>query len=262
MGNIEFDFKPTVEVWDANASLGPRHDFKVSVDNAEQTLEEMDRLKIEKAIVYSPHSVGFDSNDGNNYLIDLIDSNKRLIPQFVFNPTWDNLEQFQEEIEKNQISSVRMTPGVHKYPFKNWIVKPWLSWLQESRIPLWIPLSYEFLGDESPVNPSELHETISQYPRLQVVISDVHYKFSWIFQFLEDLPNCHVEISQIIGTGAIEELIQRIGYERILFGSGFPENNIGRQLYSVHQSELEKNVLEAICYKNIQELLGYSQILK
>jgi predicted TIM-barrel fold metal-dependent hydrolase len=258
LGNIELDFKPTVKVWDSNVSLGPRHDFKVSVDTSEQTLEEMDRLEIEKAIVYSPHAVGFDSNDGNNYLIDLINSNERLIPQFVFNPTWDNLEQFQDEIEKNRISSVRMTPSVHQYPFENWIVKPWLSWLQETKIPLWIPISYEFLSNESPVNPSELHETIRQYPELQVVIADVHYKYSWIFQLLESLPNCYVEISQFIGTGAVEELIERLGYERILYGSGFPENNFGRQLYSIHQSGLEKNVLESICHKNVKELISNS----
>ncbi|MQG18635.1 MAG: hypothetical protein FI687_02520 [SAR202 cluster bacterium] len=255
MGNIELDFNPKVKVWDSNASLGPRHDFKVSVDNADQTIEEMDRLKIEKAVVYSPHAVGFDSRDGNNYLLDLINSNKRLIPQFVFNPTWDNLEQFQQEVDRNKISSVRMTPSVHQYPFENWIVKPWLNWLQEEKIPLWLPISYEFLSTEPPVNPSELHQTIRQYPKLQVVIADVHYKYSWIYQLLEALPNCHIEISQFIGTGAIEELIERLGHERVLYGSGFPENNFGRQLYSIHQSELQKNILEDICHKNVKALL-------
>ena len=145
MGNIELDFNPKVKVWDSNASLGPRHVFKVSVDNADQTIEEMERLKIEKAVVYSPHAVGFDSRDGNNYLLDLINSNKRLIPQFVFNPTWDNLEQFQQEVDRNKISSVRMTPSVHQYPFENWIVKPWLNWLQEEKIPLWLPISLSLI---------------------------------------------------------------------------------------------------------------------
>ena len=92
------------------------------------------------------------------------------------------------------------------------------------------------------------------------MIADVHYKYGWIYQFLEALPNCYVEISQFIGTGAVEELIERLGYEKVLYGSGFPENNFGRQLYSVHQSELEKNVLEAICHKNVQELIGHSKI--
>jgi len=111
LGNIELDFKPTVKVWDSNASLGPRHDFKVSVETSEQTLEEMDRLEIEKAIVYSPHAVGYDSNDGNNYLLDLIDSNKRLIPQFVFNPTWDNLEQFQQSVKYQQYLQILQDSG-------------------------------------------------------------------------------------------------------------------------------------------------------
>ena len=47
MGNVEFDFKPSVPVLDANASLGRRHDWPVGVDSAEGARSEMERAGVD-----------------------------------------------------------------------------------------------------------------------------------------------------------------------------------------------------------------------
>ena len=68
MGLVDLDFKPAVPVFDANVALGRRHDRRQSVDTAETTLAQMDRVGIERALVYTPHAAVYDSREGNNPL--------------------------------------------------------------------------------------------------------------------------------------------------------------------------------------------------
>ena len=65
VGQVNLRFKPTVPVFDANVSLGRRHNRRVAVDTAEGTLRAMDRAGIDRALVYSPHAAAYDSRDGN-----------------------------------------------------------------------------------------------------------------------------------------------------------------------------------------------------
>ena len=49
MGQVDLDFKPSVPVFDANVSIGRRHDKRVAVDTVDGALEEMQRAGIGRA---------------------------------------------------------------------------------------------------------------------------------------------------------------------------------------------------------------------
>ena len=99
MGKVELNFRPKVPVFDANIALGRRHDRRVKIDTREGTLEAMDHSGINRAVAYSPHAATFDSKDGNDLLIESIANEKRLVPQFVCNPTYDDLYDFAAEVK-------------------------------------------------------------------------------------------------------------------------------------------------------------------
>ena len=79
MGIVDLDFKPTVPVFDANITLGRYFNRDVRVDTVEGTLKAMQRSGIDRALVYSPHARDFDSLDGNQQLIELINNNSTFI---------------------------------------------------------------------------------------------------------------------------------------------------------------------------------------
>ena len=54
MSVAETDFRPFVKVFDANVALGRRHDRRVTIDTARDTLTEMDRVGVQQALVYIP----------------------------------------------------------------------------------------------------------------------------------------------------------------------------------------------------------------
>ena len=249
MGQVDLDFKPTVPVFDANVALGRHHNRVVSVDTAEGTLSEMDRAGIQRALVYAPHAVNFDSDDGNNLLLEMIEGEDRLIPQFVCNPSYDNLDEFSAGVEERGVRAVKVAPIPHGYPFRDWIVGPWMEWLASVGIPVWV--------DAPDADPAELYDAIKRHPNVNFVLSQVHYRHAaWALPMLRGLENTNVEISRFLNTEGIERLLDAAGGERVLFGSRFPDSPMSPQLYSLHLNDLSESTLKAVCAGNLERLMG------
>lgn len=257
VGNVDFNFKPSVPVFDANVALGRRHDRPVRVDTVEGTLDAMGKAGVQRAVVHSPHAANFDGLEGNQILMDAIRGEPGLFPQFVFNPTFDNLDAFSAQILELSVRSVRIYPKLHKYPFRDWIVKPWLDRFAEDGVPVWMPAAYDFQGDNLIIDPTEVHDTLEAHPDLNVTLTQVHYSHrAWALPLLRGLPNLYVELSHYVITDGIAELIDAVGEERVMFGSRFPDSQMGAQLYHLHRMGLSEESLKAICSGNLERLLG------
>ena len=248
MGQVDLNFKPSVPVFDANVALGRRHDLRVRVDTAEGTLRAMRAAGVGRALVYSQHATEFDGRDGNQLLLEMIQGEPGLIPQFVCNPGFEDMAAFADGVMEHRVRSVRMVPALDNYPFRDWVVGPWLAWLAEDRIPLWLNVWQ--------VDPSELHDTASAHPDVAVVLSEVHYsQINWAVPLLRSLPNLYIEISRYVVSDGIQTLLDVVGEERILFGSRFPASPMAAQLYNLHRCGLSRATLEAICSRNLERLL-------
>jgi predicted TIM-barrel fold metal-dependent hydrolase len=257
MGQVDLNFKPSVPVFDANVALGRRHNRLVSVDTKEGTLEAMGLAGVGRALVYSPHAEFFDSEEGNRILLDTVQGEPGLVPQFICNPTFDDLDSFAEDVHERGVRSVRMSPTVHKYPFRDWVVGAWMDWLARENLPLWISAGEVAPWLGTPLDPAEFHDTIKNNPEVTLVLSEVHYSQArWAMPLLRSLPNVHIELSRFVTSDSIPRLVETIGHERILFGSGFPSSPMAPQLYNLHRCGLSGPTLEAICSGNLDRLLG------
>ena len=256
MGRVDLNFRPTVPVFDANVALGRRHDSRVPVDTAAGILQEMDRAGVNRALCYAPHAAGYNSQQGNVLLMELIHGESRLVPQFVCNPAFDTFDSFTKDFTDAAASCVRMLPALHNYPFRDWVVRPWLEWMSAEGIPLWLPSDYQFRGRSHPLVPSEIHDTVKQYPDLNVVLSEIHYSHvSWAMPLLQSLPNVSIEISRFTIADPVTRLLKVIAQERILFGSRFPDSAMPVHLYALHQMGLKESTLRAICSGNLLKIL-------
>ena len=248
MGEVDLQFKPSVPVFDANVALGRHFNRPVRVDTVQGTLKAMKQAGVGRALVYSPHAADFDSRDGNQLLVESIRGNPSLVPQFACNPPFDELESFAAEVGEHGVRSTRIFPGPHNYPFRDWIVRPWLEWLASRRMLLSIAAT--------DIDPSEMYDTLKDHPDVNVVLCLVHYgHMAWARPLLSSLPNLYVEISHYVSTDGIAQLLQAVGHERVLYGSGFPDFAMPPQLYNLHHCGLSDSVLEAICGGNLQRLL-------
>lgn len=249
MGEVDLNFKPDVPVIDANIALGRRHNRRVKVDTLEGTLKAMAHVGVGRALAYSPHAATFDSRDGNDLLIETIAGDDRILPQFVCNPSYDDMDAFASYVKEHGGRAVRMIPPLHRYPFVDWIVGDWLDWLTGEGLPLLLSIEE--------VDPVAIYGTLEKHPDLAVVLCEVKYSdATWALPLLRQLQNLHMEISRFVGSGGVDKLMTTVGDQRFLFGSRFPDSQMGAQLYNLHRCGLSTESLTAICAGNLERLLG------
>lgn len=261
MGNVDFDFRPSVPVFDANVSLGRRHDKRVSVDDAEGTLAAMEQAGVGRALVFSPHAVMWDADDGNRALLEMVRDHPGLVPQLVASP-YEDLDAFAAGVEDAGVRSVRMLPTVYAFPFREWAIGHWLDWMAAERLPLWLPVSYPSERVWNPrlagsLDPSDVYETLTAHPDVTAVLCDAVYTdLPWVMMLLKNVPNLHLELSRFVSTDGVKVAMDTIGDERILFGSSFPDSSMPPQLYNLHHCGLSEESLARICSGNIDRILG------
>ncbi|MDP6821852.1 MAG: amidohydrolase family protein [Dehalococcoidia bacterium] len=256
---VDLDFRSDVPVFDANVALGRRHDRRVPAETPGDLLAEMDRFGIDRALVYCQHAVTFDAVEGNRMLLEMIAGHReRLVPQFVFNPAYDDLPAFVKSTEDAGVRSVRMAPTQHKYPLRSWVAGDFIAWaaglerpreLPQQPTPIWI--------SAFDVDPSQLADMLETVPALTVVLCEPHYThIPWIIPLLRSRSNLRVEISRAVIGDAIPRLIEAAGHSRVLHGSWWPEGSLAAQLYALHRCGLDQEQLMAICARNLDHLLG------
>ena len=251
MGQVDLDFKPSVPVFDANVAVGRRHDRVVREETVEGTLEAMKQAGVGRALVYGQHAATFDPSAGNELLMEMIGGEPSLVPQLVCNPSYDDLAAFAAGALERRVRSVRMLPRYSDFPFRGWVVRPWLTWLAAEKIPLWLP------AEET--DPGDLHDTIAQHPDVNIVLCEVHYRHvPWALPLLRSLSNVYVELSRFVISDGMARLLDAVGHRRILYGSRFPDAPMAPNLYMLHRCGLAEEVLRDICADNLRRLLGES----
>ncbi len=242
-------FKPEVPVFDGNAVLGRRHDRRVLSGDRGALIAEMDRAGIGRALVHTPYAVTYDTTVGNRRVLELIGGEPRCAAQFVVNLPMDRLETFSETVRAAGVRSLRAFPKTHLYPLTPWVVGEWGDWMTRQGIGLWV--------SATEVDPRDLHDTSAAFPGLTVVLTDVHYVHHAVLQpLLRTLPDLRVDLSRYDVPNAVEGMVSRMGPDRLLYGSAFPDLDPLPYLFYLHRCGFDRQTLQAICHDNLARLLG------
>ncbi len=242
-------FKPEVPVFDGNTVLGRRHDQRVLSGDREALTAAMDRSGITRALVHTPYAVTYDTTVGNRHVLELIGEEPRLAAQFVVNLPTDDLKAFAATVKAAGVRSLRAFPKTHLYPLTSWVVGEWGDWMTQEGIGLWV--------SATEADPRDLHETASTFRNLTVVLTDVHYAHHAVLQpLLKTLPNLRVDLSRYDVPNAVERMVARMGPDRLLYGSAFPDLDPLPYLFYLHRCGFDRRTLQAICHDNLASLLG------
>ena len=161
--------------------------------------------------------------DGNLILQELIGGDSRLVPQFFCNPSFDDFDVFTR-VKDAAVRSIRMVPQYQHYPFREWIVGPWLDWMEREGLSLWLPATYTVFENTTELDASDLYDTIREHPHLNVVLTEVPYRNLLGHSSAQSLPNLHVEISRLAIADPINRFLEFMDDSRILFGSRYPKS--------------------------------------
>lgn len=240
-----------MRVIDISAMVGPWPTDKLEFSTPEALVQKMDHYGIDQAFVYSSYAVKVNPVDGNKILMDQLKGfEDRLKPCWVILPTWDveSAVPLEEELKKNDVRMVRMMPPAHSYVPDPWVCGDVYGMLERNRIPL--------LFNMTDITVGQLHGIAQAYPQLPLIITQCEYgQNRSLYKLLELHPNIYLEISTYYIYNGIEDIAEKFGADRMIFGSRMPFQEGAAALGMTMLADISEEERAAILGGNIARLL-------
>jgi uncharacterized protein len=247
-----------VEYIDVNCMIGEWCFKDLKFKSPDGLIGEMDRLGINKALVYHSLSWMCDPKTGNDEVIVNISHYDRLIPVMVLNSMIDyefgGRVQVTDYIRKNKIKAVRLFPFDNNYTLNMWNVEKLFSLLNELRIPVLI----EYKSMHGSLEPyySQLYELCRAFEDIPFIILNPGYRSLRIFyELFERCANFHIDSSSLIVFRGIEDIVKHFGSKRILYGSRMPFMEGGVSLGRLIYADIDEADRVNIAGRNITALM-------
>ena len=111
--------------------------------------------------------------------------------------------------------------------------------------------------DADQVDHEELHELCGSYPELPVVLGRTGYReMRAIYALLAGHENFYLDISTFLLYGGLEEVVERFGAGRLVFGTGMPISDPAGAATKLRYAEVDDETKEMIAHGNLEGLLG------
>ncbi|MCD6307531.1 MAG: amidohydrolase family protein [Candidatus Latescibacteria bacterium] len=241
--------------FDCNCSIGRvPYPHLMDISDVGGLLKEMGTAGVEEALVY--HTVARDSNPplGNRLLMEAVAETDSLKPVWVVLPHHTGEipppAELLREMEKNGVKAVRMYPtkDFHGFSLAGWCSGELLAALAEARVPLMLDI--EIVWWEA------VESILSKYPALPVIVTGVSYRHNrFTYPLFERHENLFVEASRYFGAGNYEDVVERFGPRRILFGTNMPQYTGTAAVSMLTYAGIPREAKEAIAGGTLRALL-------
>jgi predicted TIM-barrel fold metal-dependent hydrolase len=139
-------------------------------------------------------------------------------------------------------------PGSQEWPVDYAAFGEALKQLAPLKTPIMV--NAELMGE-----PSRLARMVASYPAPVILCSINGETLTEALAVAASLPNLLIETHELHVPGALRTLADRIGPERIVFGSGAPRRSLASSLYYVLYSELADDEKQLVLGGNIKRIL-------
>ncbi len=251
--------------FDANVMLGPTNtNREPSFGTPGQLLEEMDRLGIGDALVYSSQARMGDPAAGNRFLLDQIRDHPRLHACWVVLPPGTSQQPLPEDLVSQMkslgVAAVRMFPGEHFFPLLERSLRPLLRALAQVHIPLLIDTGRESWA-QLRLDWREIFAVAESHPQLPLVLlREGGSTARVLFAVWDEVPNIHLDVSYLQQSSIVEEVCGRFGAQRLLFGTNMPEYDPGGPLALLEGAMISPEQRIQMGGNNLRGLLGLQPV--
>ncbi|MGC8977580.1 MAG: amidohydrolase family protein [Candidatus Ratteibacteria bacterium] len=223
--------------------------------NLDKIFQILKKEKIDYAIVSSGSAlVSFDCSFGNQEALMACKKYKNLFPLLVCNPR--NLEETMnslKNIRKKGFVGVKLHPELHNYPLNSWISEPILKFCEEEKIPI---LTHS-TGQSPLCGANAIKDVAEKFPNLKLIIGHGGiFSDRDVAKVSKDYSNLYIEISVEYECKKLEETIEIVGFNKIIFGSDYPFHHPSVMLQRIKVIELPKEIEEKILWKNAKEVFS------
>ena len=245
---------------DVNVMLGRPSAGRPALATPDDLLREMDRVGIEEAVVYSAEARYCHPLEGNWSLLKQIEGHRdRLHPCWLLLPSVGTemppAQELLRQMKENGVRAARLLPGQCIFPLSEPVLRPLLEALASERIATIIDLERAHWSENSPW--SDIFAICEKHPDLPVILlRECGSVIRALYHLWHNFPNLYLETSYMQTARSLEEVCERFGAERLLFGNGLPEYDPGGAVATVHGSALTPDQRADIAGNNARRLLG------
>ena len=236
-------------LFNVNGSFGCGNSSKPDYYNAAELIKQMDRLGVDRALVW--HLPVGSNEELMNQIESTPGASDRLIPAYTatvlsgFNS--NDIRMIREAVSSGRIKAIRIyLVGSHCR----------LSGLENlvSEIEEFKPLL--LLNCREPLNTDDLLNFAGKFPSVPMVYSEAwHPHYTALLELMTRRKNIYADISWLHTIDAIEDLTERFGAERVLFGMGLRSHN-GASIGALMRADISEGERELIGHGNLERLLG------
>lgn len=241
---------------DANCAIGRRRrTYSFSVTEKEAIKKELQRCGITKALCHHTTAREFNALDGNRILTDEIRGDDFFLPAHVMVPDHAGdflpFDQVRKEWKENNVRLIKMFPanGEQNFSLEKWNMAEIFSFLSEIKMPLMLTFKN--------VTSNILHEILSAYSELSVIVTDTSYFADKdLMRLMQLFENLFLETSNYTTLDGIEYVTKKFGAERLIFGSGAPFVATGAAVAKILYANISEAEKEKIAHGNLENLMG------
>lgn len=241
-----------------------------SDDSPEAILAEMDRVGIDRALVYHITARTEDAKAGNERVLDDVSDISRMEPSWVVTPEaideYGGASAFVDAMQSADITAVRTFPGEHEYRLTNDTLGRVFSELAEDGGVLVLDALSGIAQDG--FDFADLQKVCSQYETatadqagLRVLLTNVHPSMGPspdrdLIATVNAVDNLHVGTSRLQSHKGLRQFVDRCGIEKLVFGTHHPHASVGAGLANLMFSFLSPEERRQVADKNIDRVLG------
>ncbi len=221
------------------------------IATAQELVEELEFCGVGEALVYHTSMVEEGAQVGNGRVVEETKEEARLHPTWAILPPQTGelgtVEQFLGEMRRNGVKALRAYPQEHRYLLNRVTFGPLLEEIVARWIPLMVGPDWEGVAS-----------LLAEFPELTLVVTR-HGSWGddrYFRPLVERYPNFHLDTSRYQLDHGIADFVRKYGPDRLLYGSGSPELQMGASLLALAQADIDEGAKEAIAGGNLRRLLG------
>jgi len=245
----------SLKLFDVQTGFGGAAKGRKEIVSADEWLAEMRRLQIAKSLVrILPQDLDFDVPASNAKLFAACAEYDGLFPCpiAVPNSAYDLMPEKKQvgEFISRGAASVFLRPQADNWSLADWCCGKLLKALESVSLPAFC-LAGMFTLEQTA-------ELAARYPALPIIIAEMNYgQQRMLLPLLEAFDNVYLSIGNNYEPHkGIEQLVTRIGAERLLFGTGFPTSEPAGAVTQLMYADISSEQREMIASTNAERLIG------
>jgi uncharacterized protein len=238
-----------MERFDVNACFGHWPYWDLCQKGVDDLLRQMDRNGIGRAACMSLRGLFIDWRQANTEALSAASNHPdRLVPAVTLSPFLGGDGRELRRLADAGAKAVRLYPAFHSYRLDAAFVDDICTTAAERSLPIIIPTRPMMNWRFAAVPFDTIGAVVERHPQTRFIMSGPNYltEFQALVRLMERCPNVWYEISCLQGFGSVANLVDSVGADRVLFGTGallnYPACNVAKLDHADIREEQRKSI--------------------